>query len=63
MEVPVGWGLLYITGKQIKKVISPKGNAWGKHSATEQVCWHDKNTESENAFMYSCLRRFKKGEM
>jgi hypothetical protein len=62
MEVPEGWGLLYIAGKLVKKVIAPKGNAWGKHSSTHKVFWQEKNTEAENALMYSCLRRFKKGE-
>lgn len=61
LEVPDGWGLLYIQGKQIAKVIAPMGNAWGKHSRTHQMYWQEKNLEAENTLMYSCLRRLKKG--
>ena len=59
LEIPSGWGLLYIQGKQIIKVISPQGNAWGKHSKTHKIFWQEKNVEAENSLLYSCLRRMR----
>ena len=56
-ELPPKWGLLYVKGKSVKKVVHPKGNIWD--SPTNQAFWHDKNYTSENSLMYSCLRRAK----
>ena len=56
-EVPYKWGLLYIKGKRIKKIVFPKGNMIPLNF------WFKKNYEDEHALLYSCLRVKKRIEM
>lgn len=52
-ELPSKWGLLYWNGKQVKKIVAPKGNI--------SHLWKDfrfeKSFHSEHRMLYSALRR------
>jgi hypothetical protein len=50
-DLPNKWGLLYVKGKTVKKIVFPKGNiSYGDF-------WQEKSYQSEHDLMYSCLRR------
>lgn len=49
-DLPNKWGLLYIKGTRIKKIIFPKGNT------IPVEFWFKKSYEDEHALLYSCLR-------
>lgn len=52
-ELPSKWGLLYWNGKQVKKIVAPKGNIghlWKEFR-------FEKSFHSEHRILYSALRR------
>ena len=52
-EVPEGWQLLYVTGKQVRWPNGkPKGNCW-------KIAFSEINTRGEMTMMLSALRRMK----
>jgi hypothetical protein len=54
-EVPEGWGLLWIRGKKVTRVIGPRGNYFPHDGA---VAAHYKRSEaSEIAMLVSAIRR------
>lgn len=53
VELPNKWGLLYVKGKRIKKIVFPKGNQ------IPIEFWFKKSCEDEHALLYSCLRKSK----
>lgn len=50
-DLPEGWGLLYVTPKQVRKVVFPKSNCWHNFKPFEA------NKIAENYMMLSALRR------
>jgi hypothetical protein len=50
-DLPDKWGLLYIKGRKIEKIVFPKGNM------IPQDFWFKKSYEDEHALLYSCLRK------
>ena len=56
-ELPQKWGLLYWTGKRIKKIVCPAGNAWDYTG--RDLMFIEKNHIAEYQFMVSLLRRIK----
>ena len=49
-DLPKKWGLLYVQGKRIKKIVFPKGNT------IPLDFWQEKSYIDEHALLYSCLR-------
>lgn len=50
-DLPEKWGLLYVQGKRVKKVVFPKGNiSYGDF-------FQEKSYQDEHALLYSCLRK------
>lgn len=52
-DLPEGWGLLYVTGKQVRQV------AGLPHASYDACPFQDRNMDSEMAMLLSALRRFK----
>jgi len=53
VELPGKWGLLYWTGKKVKKIVAPWGNIWNGDLRIE------KSQKQEYRILYSALRRIK----
>lgn len=54
-ELPKGWGLLWVCGKRISRVVAPKGNYFPHNGCV--VSHHDRDKDSEIAMLLSALRR------
>lgn len=54
-DLPDGWGLLYVKGRQVKRVAGPTGNIW--ESPSNAGFAHKRSQDSEIAMLVSALRR------
>ena len=62
-DLPPKWGLLYVCGKVIRRVVFPQGqnSFYYKHSTWKDF-EHDNDVGAEHKIMYSIARRFSEGE-
>ncbi|MFT5716006.1 MAG: hypothetical protein ACI9T7_000179 [Oleiphilaceae bacterium] len=64
-EIPDGWGLLYVDGKNVIDIIRPKGNLWPSIDCSVENDWrdfmHSADQEAERAMLFSISRRLVSG--
>ena len=56
-DLPVGWGLLWVSGKRVKRIVAPKGNYF-PHDG-DVATHYDRDRDGEIALLLSVIRRNK----
>lgn len=54
-ELPDGWGLLYVVGKRVERIVAPTGNYFPHDGPCKH--FYDRSHVSEIALLVSALRR------